>query len=84
MEEAAVNDLAHLVDKQVLARLVGAPTIYPGVVTNVEPRGVWIEAPSMINALAQDAAWASLMASINEPIIFVPFSGLAFLIGVKV
>jgi len=47
-----VNDLAHLVDKQVLARLVGAPTIYLGVVTNVEPRGVWIEAPSMINALA--------------------------------
>ena len=79
-----MNDLAHLVDKEVLLRLIGAPTIYPGVVKNVEPRGVWIEAPSMINALAQDAAWTSLIASVNKPIIFVPFSNVAFLIAVKV
>ena len=79
-----MNDLAHLVDKQVLVRLLGAPTIYPGVVTNVEPRGVWIEAPSMINEMTRDASWTSLIANVNKPIIFVPFSSIAFLITVKV
>lgn len=73
-------DLGHLRDKQVVFRLVGAPTVYFGKVTYVdEGTGLWIDAPSIAGELLRDSAWKPAIQAMSQPVFFVPFSSLVFL-----
>jgi hypothetical protein len=79
-----VNDTGHLRDKQVLIRFVGNASIFHAIVKNVEANGLWAEMPSMVGQLAAaDLGWQRMIQNIREPVFFVPFSSVTFLIAVK-
>ena len=80
---AAMNDRAHLRDKQVVFRFVNGAGVYAGVVKLVEADGVWIESPALIEQMRNDAAWKAEVQPIDAPVFFVPTSSLMYLIVAK-
>jgi hypothetical protein len=76
-------DLKHLDNRKVSFRLKHHAPMFSGTVSKVETEGIWIDASHVVSTMLNDLAWAPLIASIPQPVIFVPFSALMFLIAAQ-
>lgn len=76
-------DTKHLENRKILFRLKHHTSMYSGTVSKVEAEGIWIDASFVVSAMKQDAVWAPMVADVKNPVIFVPFSSLQFLIAAQ-
>ncbi len=72
-----------LVYKTVVFRLAETKHVYPGKVVAVEPDGLWLESPEMMNQLKGDMSWGFAVRELKQPLIFVPNSALMYLMVEK-
>lgn len=72
-----------LVYKTVIFRLAETKHVYPGKVVAVEPDGLWLESPEMMNQLRGDMSWGFTVRELKQPLIFVPNSGFMYIMVEK-
>ncbi len=73
----------HLVNRRVVFRLADTKHVYPGLVAAVEPDGIWIESPEMMNQLRGDMSWGFTVRELKNPLVFIPNSALMYLMVEK-
>jgi hypothetical protein len=83
-------DKAHLTGTRVLFRITRSQNVYSGTVQSVENDGIWIEAPGLLTDLTQDPTWegayrwfAAGVQQLKQPLFFVPWATLEFLLGAQ-
>jgi len=74
-------DTKHLDNRKVLFRLKHHPPMFSGTVSKVEDHGLWTDASQVVSTTQNDVAWGPLVTTLSNPVIFVPFSSLQFLIA---
>jgi hypothetical protein len=57
--------------------------MFPGTVSKVEETGIWIDASNVVSTMMNDVAWGPMVSSVRNPVIFVPFASLQFLIAAQ-
>ncbi len=72
-----------LVNKSIVFRLAETKHVYPGTVIAVEPDGLWLETPEMMNQLRGDMSWGFTVRELKQPLVFVPNSALMYLMVEK-
>lgn len=72
-----------LVSKAIVFRLAETKHVYPGKVVAVEPEGLWIESPEMMNQLRGDMSWGFTVRELKHPLIFIPNAALMYIMVEK-
>ena len=72
-------DKTKLVGRKVYYRIAAMPHALGGNVANVESDGLWIEGSQFANELTT----SGLSLDLKSPIVFVPFSSLAWILTEK-
>jgi hypothetical protein len=81
--ESRMLDTKHLENRKISFRLKHNQLMFTGTVSKVENEGLWIDATNVVSTMQNDIAWGPMVAAIQAPVIFVPFSSLMFLIAAQ-
>ncbi|MGZ4834521.1 MAG: hypothetical protein ACXVZZ_02720 [Terriglobales bacterium] len=54
-----------------------------GTVSKVDSDGLWIDASRVAESMQHDLAWGPMVRELKNPVLFVPFSSLMFLMAAQ-
>ena len=72
-------DLQNLKDREIVFKITAFPMAMSGTVVNAENYGIWISLPELPPEVAQ--AGVLIQGAIKNPVFFVPFSQILFLVA---
>jgi hypothetical protein len=81
METNLMIDLQALRDKTVVLKVTGFTHPISGTIVNVEHAGVWISTQELPAELGQ--AGALIKTPLKNPVVFVPFCQIYFLVAAQ-
>jgi hypothetical protein len=75
------NELKNLLDKQIHLKLASMPKPLACTVSSIESVGLWVSGAPILQAVVQAGAGG---APIQNPVIFVPFENIEWLLAASV